>query len=650
MLILDEVQIRSVVVNQTGEYNTKNMRNLKLYYLVTALIIIVGSTQAQNFSQEYKDLQRELGKGWNTWSYGSMLTHVLLPEHLMVRLNFRQSFIGTTRDPDLKLDNLVWDTTGLVQPIAHTYDGDYTELRINDWKGNTIRVQSTTVDGELVLLVTPEERSEVRFQLEVEVGLLWGKEGTIRKSGALINARVDGKQHVVRTTSVPITAYHPYAMPYLTLAGDTRTAIYTGEERSLATLEKLISAAEDRYHSAAESYGELAEAYEGIQTVIGWNTIYDPENKRVITPVSRGWNEAWQGYVLFEWDTYLTAFICALDNRNLAYANAFAVTKFPNDNGNIGHYQMADGTVANMSQPPIGSMICRMIYEKYGEKWFVEEVFPELVRWNEWWMDNRLAEGYLRWGGWPGATPQIAAWESGLDNAPMYDGLTMLTTDNASLQQLADVGLNSLYTADCQNLAALAGVLGETTTRERLLERAERFAEQTASLWSEEENSYLNRLLPGKEFSLRHSPTLFYPMIAAVPTEEQARRQIASYYYVPEKYFGDNILPTVPRDDPDYDNIYWRGAIWPPLNFLTYLGFRKYEQVAAADLANKSFRLFEDAWKKDRRVYENINSALGVARPQDQLMADHFYTWGGLMGIMKFMEAGYYAPSKSEQR
>ena len=36
-------------------------------------------------------------------------------------------------------------------------------------------------------------------------------------------------------------------------------------------------------------YGNLSEAYKARQTVIAWNTIFDP-HEGIVTPVSRGWN------------------------------------------------------------------------------------------------------------------------------------------------------------------------------------------------------------------------------------------------------------------------------------------------------------------------------------------------------------------------
>jgi hypothetical protein len=102
------------------------------------------------------------------------------------------------------------------------------------------------------------------------------------------------------------------------------------------------------------------------------------------------------------------------------------------------------------------------------------------------------------------------------------------------------------------------------------------------------------------------------------------------------------MLPSCAFNDKSYDNQYWRGAIWGPLNFLVYLGLKEYDSKAAVDLADKSYRLYSEAWEKHGAVFENINSQKGVENRKDQLNSDPFYHWGALMGIMKFMEEGKY--------
>ena len=571
-----------------------------------------------------------------------MLNHVLLPQGLSVKVNFRQSFIGTPGDPTFLMDQLTPDTTGLVQPIAHTFDGSYTSLIINEWKGNTIQIQSAAVNNELYILITPKKLSGIKFQVELVAGMMWNKSGVVSKISNTLEASFENKTITIRSTKQSFDVAYPYASPYLIFKGDEEMSFYTGVEKSLEEIKAIIANAESDYHNYSKKYGELATAFEGIQSVLGWNTLYDANNKRVLSPVTRAWNEAWQGHVLFEWDTYLAALLFALDNKELAYSNAIAVTKWPNANGNIGHYQMGDGTVSLMSQPPVGSMVCWKIYDKYRDLWFLEEVYQELLTWNRWWIKNRRNGQYLTWGGWKGANSQIAAWESGLDNSPMYDSLKMIETENAALLDLADVGLNSLYTMDCQYLAKIAKALGKEKDCKELENRAKQFSTLTQTLWNRNTGIYQNKILSEGTFSKRLSPTLFYPMIANISTADQAKMMISDHYYNEEEFYGDYIIPSSPRNDPSYDNVYWRGAIWPPMNFLVYEGLKNYDEKAAKDMAQKSYDLFLKEWTEHHAVLENINADHGVTSLKAQKMADSYYHWGALMGIMKFMEMGFY--------
>lgn len=612
--------------------------------LILALFISISSF-AQNVSDRYLDLQAKLAQGWNTWSYESMLNHVLLPEGLSFKLNFRQAFIGTPGDPRLVLDRTSPDTTGLILPIAHTYDGSYTELLINNWQGNTIRVQTAAVEGELVILVTPESVEGAQYQIDLIGSILWNRQGQVKKEIDRLVADLPNQKITFETTGELIDSYHPYAGAYISIKGGKEpVAMATISDMSLVDVQSMIATAKTKYERQAEKFGDLANAYKGIQSVLGWNTLYDPMKNRVLSPVTRGWNEAWQGYVLFNWDTYFAAWLFALDNKDLAYSNALTVTKWPHENGNIGQFQMADGTVSIISQPPVGSTVIWKIYEKYQEKWFLEEVYDELKSWNNWWLDYRVNQGYLSWGGWKGADRQIAAWESGLDNSPMYDGIQMIEAKKSSLLDLADVGLMAMYVKDCQSLARIASALGLKSDAKQFQARAGLYSEMTLRLWNAKDGIFQNKEISSGEFNPSLSPTLFYPMMAGIPGKDQVKDMIDLHYLNEEEFYGDFIIPSCAKNDPKYDNDYWKGAIWGPMNYLVYLGLKKYRPALATDLAQKSFELFDRAWSEHGAVLENINSKTGVSEISDQVNADPFYHWGALMGIMKFEEEGWYQP------
>jgi putative isomerase len=128
------------------------------------------------------------------------------------------------------------------------------------------------------------------------------------------------------------------------------------------------------------------------------------------------------------------------------------------------------------------------------------------------------------------------------------------------------------------------------------------------------------------------APTSFYPLIAGAASESQARELLPLLTDV-TKFGGTWRLPSCTRDDPAFrDNVYWRGRVWPPLNFLVWYGLKRYGfDAEATDLADNSYRLFSGEWAR-RHCPENYSAVTGEAL--DQPDTDSFYGWGALMPYM----------------
>src|SRR5690606_25584785 len=110
------------------------------------------------------------------------------------------------------------------------------------------------------------------------------------------------------------------------------------------------------------------------------------------------------------------------------------------------------------------------------------------------------------------------------------------------------------------------------------------------------------------------SPTSFYPLLCGAASPEQAARLLA-HLGDSETFAGEWALPNASRDDPAFaENVYWRGRIWPNVNFMVWLGLRRYGQFEAAEkLARQSLDLFMKNWREDRIAAENYNSVTGEA-------------------------------------
>jgi neutral trehalase len=332
----------------------------------------------------------------------------------------------------------------------------------------------------------------------------------------------------------------------------------------------------------------------------------------------------------------------------LAYANALAITESISPDGFVPNYASARGNSNDRSQPPVGSYVIWKIYEQHQEKWFLEETFDELLSWNRWWAENRDYEGYLCWGSTP-YTPEVAdplnkyintkrtgKYESGLDNSPMYDDAQYDTTLNLLL--LADVGLMSMYVWDCNNIIKIAKEIGRKEVVNELEMRAEKYGKKLQTMYDESVGIYLNKDLMTSEYSHRLSPTNFYPLLAGVPTQEQAERMIEDHFYNPEEFWGEWMIPSIARNDEAFqDNVYWRGRIWAPLNFLVYIGLKNYNLPdARKDLVEKSRNLILKSWLEENHIYENYNAVTGEGG--DVRRSDKFYHWGALLAFISLLE------------
>jgi putative isomerase len=132
------------------------------------------------------------------------------------------------------------------------------------------------------------------------------------------------------------------------------------------------------------------------------------------------------------------------------------------------------------------------------------------------------------------------------------------------------------------------------------------------------------------------APPRLTPMGAGPATEAQ-QAKLLQWLHDEKAFGGAHRLPSVTRDDPAYhDNVYWRGRVWPPLNYLTYGGLKRCGHAAdASTLAQDSVKLFAAAWAK-RQMPENFSAETGAA--DDQVDTDLFYGWGGLMPLIGINE------------
>jgi putative isomerase len=647
------------------------------WFLLSAFLLLSGASgfalsgtspqvAAQPVSPTYRALQARLALGWNTWDTHSVTTHVLLPDGLAIRLVLRHN---TALNGDAELQDALIGRRDAgaekVFPGPHSWNGSYSSLNLT-WRGHSVKVQSAHDGADLVLLVTPvasPTKPTLPATMAFEAGYLWNRPGTVTLAGDHMEAVSPARRVPIYfagsdrskpdTPHVDMPLYgHYFSAPLTQPLG-----LSTGRRRTIEEIRAVLDRQEKAYWQSVAQPAVTAAVQDEIQTTLGWDTIYDPENDRVISPVSRIWSVDWGGYVLFDWDTFFAGSLAAIGDRDLAYANTIEILREETPAGFVPNYARAGNwRSTDRSEPPVGAISVLNLYNHFHDRWLLADTFEPLMGWNRWWAGHRDVGGYLVWGSDPEAKPidpddtwrgtrEGAILESGLDNSPMYDDASFNSATHRLM--LGDVGLMSLYIADCDALAEIAGTLGKASEAKELRARATRYRAKLATMWDERSGIFLNRDLRTGNPSPRLSPTNFYPLLARAASPTQADRMIHEHLLNPDEFWGQWVLPSIARNDPAFkDQNYWRGRVWGPMNYLVYLGLRNYDMPQVRrELAQKSLDLVQQEWREKGHLHENYNAITGEG--DDVRNSDAFYHWGALLGLIEWMEDG--SPARASE-
>ena len=467
--------------------------------------------------------------------------------------------------------------------------------------------------------------------------------------------------------------YHLEEMPDLTIAVAIRDDAAAARERAAAMLEvsavqratphpvplskgegmlgskaavpsSLLPWGEGQDEGLIEPPSDAQKALYAIRDVVGWNTVFDRINRRSYISLSRNWNqEKFGGFGVWLNDQQYSTYLVDMLDTEQAHENLNVVLAGHTPDGNLPCLLTAKDAWVDRSQLPIGSFLSWLMFLRNGSRPMLELAFATLLDNHDWWAWHRDSNktGLVSFGNSPVGTGLYrgtnigARDESSMDNSPMHDG-ARVDKATGTLNQW-DVGLNAMLALDAEMLAGMAQELGQTATAERLeTEAATLKARIQTEFWDETRGIFANKLWTGK-FARSVTPTSFWPLLCGAASEAQAKR-LLHHLDDPKSFGGAWGLPSVSRDDPAFkDNVYWRGRIWPPLNWTVWQGLKRYGfDAAATKLAAKSWALFSRAWDKDRHCAENYNADTGEVL--DQPDTDGFYSWGALMPALALAE------------
>ena len=277
---------------------------------------------------------------------------------------------------------------------------------------------------------------------------------------------------------------------------------------------------------------------------------------------------------------------------------------------------------SGIAQPPIHATAAWRVYQRSRDraraKAFLEELAPKLAAWHTYLYRERTRDD-------AGLVEIWHPWESGMDNSPLWDDA--LARINPTVDEIPDyqrvdveladpaerptdgeydryvylVGLfreldyrpdrirdttpfalqsvlfNSLLVQSNRDLAQIARALGDDP------EPYESWAAQTAAgidgrLWDEQAAVYVDYdVEAGRRVGVRTAAGLA-PLHAGIPTDERARRMIGQLAgsRVDVDSRGWAVTSLAPDDPGFMPTRYWRGPIWPILNWALQSGLDRY--------------------------------------------------------------------------
>jgi len=279
-------------------------------------------------------------------------------------------------------------------------------------------------------------------------------------------------------------------------------------------------------------------------------------------------------------------------------------------------------------QPPVHATATWKVYRRARDaeeaKRFLRELQPKLVAWHEYLYRERTR-------GDDGLVEIWHPWESGMDNSPLWDdALARISPPPDAIPQyqrvdvefvdavqrptddhydryaylvklyrdwgyesarirdecpfvVRDVLFNSLLVQSDRDLAKISRLVGADP------ESCEAWADRTATgleaaLWDEDEAAYFDYDV--RAGALIRAPTGagFAPLYAGVPTRERARRVFERLRDCEVAIDGvGRIVASVPPDDPRFEPaLYWRGPVWPMINWVVHAGLLRYGFAAEA--------------------------------------------------------------------
>jgi putative isomerase len=345
---------------------------------------------------------------------------------------------------------------------------------------------------------------------------------------------------------------------------------------------------------------------------------------------------AYQGfYGFWSWDSWKHSVALVRFNPQLAKDGMRSMFDFQDEMGMIADCVYYDDKENNWrdTKAPLAAWAVWEIYKATGDKDFVAEMYPKLVKYHNWWYQYRDHDknGLCEYGSTDG-TLIAAKWESGMDNAVRYDDAVMLKNNEHgwSMDQ-ESVDLNAYLYAEKLYLAKMTTLLNETSKGEDFGKDAQKLKEEIADkFWDEKTGFFYDRAVKtGKLLIVQQGPEGWIPLYTGLASQEQAegvRKVIAD-----SSRFATKVpFPTLAANHHKFNPLkgYWRGPVWLDQAYFGIKALEQYGYNKEADQLSQMLLNNAEGLKGTAPIRENYHPLTGKG-----LNANHF-SWSAAHYLM----------------
>ena len=221
---------------------------------------------------------------------------------------------------------------------------------------------------------------------------------------------------------------------------------------------------------------------------------------------------------------------------------------------------------------------------------FLRELYPALVHFNAWWfsMNDDDNDGIVQY---------THPYSSGLDDSPLWDyGLPVESPD-----------INTYLYLQMEALARIAEILGQNE-ESKMWERRNMalVRRMVKDMWDDEKGLFC-ALVDEKPIPVV-TPFNLFPLWTGQLSPKMNERLI-EHLLNPEEFSGPYIIPTVARNDPNYNpEVMWRGPVWANIN---YFFIEALEKVGEGKLADKLMERTLEMIAVHKDIYEYYSAETG---------------------------------------